>query len=64
MADDPLVVAAATATDLGLDQLAGLFDAIRMSPPFTSVMSLVDQAIAAGDQMTQAVADGTVVHPE
>lgn len=64
MPEDPLVAAAATATGLGLGQLAGLFDAIRLAPPFTSVMTLVDQAIAAGDQMAQAVADGSVVHPE
>ena len=60
----PLVQAAATATDLGLDELAQLFDAIREAPFFTPVMSLVEQAVAAGEQLSTAVEDGTVVHPE
>lgn len=64
MSDDPLVDAAATATALGLGKLADLFDQIRTAPFFTPVMSLVDPAIQAGEQMAMAVRDGTVIHPE
>jgi hypothetical protein len=64
MADDPLADAVATANALGLDKLAELFTEIRTAPFFTPVMSLVDAAVQAGQQMTQAVEDGSLVHPE